>query len=257
MYLTREDIVEVLKHMKSFENDLNNVYQSRDYNFRDNMGRRNALMSIAQEREVAKVLRKKFDNVVEDGAPGKPDIFIDDTQTELECKLTSGSKSKGSRVYALQTDWETLCNKESLDYLYIIANKEFDKFCVLFFEGLTSDDFFPPSNGSRGKSRMNKSKGMAKATCLVGDFFNHNEKYINKIASETIEEFTSHQKKMRDLWIKYDSIPVNSKVDAKTKMLIAQNKESESHRKKIKILKDRKDYWEFGSKRYRFILEDV
>ena len=166
MYLTREDIVEVLKNMQSFESDLNAVYQSRGYDFRTNTGRRNALISVSQESETAKVLRKKFEEVIEDGAPGKPDIYIKDIDTELECKLTSGSKSKGSRVYALQTDWETLCNKGQLDYLYIVANKEFDEFCVLFFEGLTSDDFFPPANGSRGKSRMNKTNAMQKCTCL-------------------------------------------------------------------------------------------
>ena len=195
--MTREDIVEVLHSMKSFEQDLNAVFADRGYNLRENTGRRNALLSVAQENETARVLKKKFKNVVRDGAPGKPDIYIGDIKTELECKLTSGSKSKNTISYQLQTDWETLCAKGKLDYLYIISNKEFDSFCVLLFEGLTKDDFFPPSNGSRGKSRMNKGKAMKKATCLVGDYRNHNDIFINKIVSKSIDELEKHVKKMR------------------------------------------------------------
>ena len=78
MYLSREDIVKVLSEMKSFESDLNNAFAKRGYDFRSNTGRRNALMSVAQEVETAKVLREKFKKVIEDGAPGKPDIFIVD-----------------------------------------------------------------------------------------------------------------------------------------------------------------------------------
>ena len=100
MYLTKDDIVEVLHQMKDFENELNNTFEKRGYNFRKNTGRRNALLSVAQEREVAKVLQKKFKSVIEDGAPGKPDIFIEDINKELECKLTSGSRSGKSITYA-------------------------------------------------------------------------------------------------------------------------------------------------------------
>ena len=256
MYLTREDIISALKEIKSFENDLNEVYAHRGYNFRENTGRRNALISIAQEREVAKILRRKFKDVIEDGSPGKPDIYIKDIQTELECKLTSGSKSKGSRVYSLQTDWETLCQKESLDYLYIIANKEFDQFCVLHFESLTPDDFFPPANGSRGKSRMNKTNAMRKVKCLVGDYTVHNEVYLNKIHLETMDEFNSYQVKMRDLWKVYEGINPDN-VNKIKEVKNEKNKLTSAHRKKVKTLSGRAKYWQTSPKRFRFIFEQV
>ena len=119
--------------MKSFESDLSAVFSDRGYNFRSNLGRRNALLSVSQEREVARVLRKKFKRVIEDGAPGKPDIYIEDIDKELECKLTSGTRSGGSVTYALQTDWDTICQKKKLDYLYFIVDEKFENFCVLFF----------------------------------------------------------------------------------------------------------------------------
>ena len=256
LYLTRDDIIEALNEMRDFESALNDVYSERGYNFRENTGRRNALVSVSQERAIANVLRKKFKSVIEDGAPGKPDIFIDDTQTELECKLTSGSKSKSSKVYSLQTDWETLRNKGSLDYLYIVANKEFDSFCVLFFEGLTPEDFFPPANGSRGKSRMNKGKAMKKVTCLFGNYLNHNENHINKITQDSMKSFENHQKKMRDLW---EKLSCYSDVDSNKKHKInkMRTNETSAYRKKLRKFVERREYWEQAPKRYKFIFEKV
>ena len=73
LYLTNEDITEVLSELTKFESELSEVFTSRGYDFRSNTGRRNALISVAQEREVAKVLAKKYKEVINDGAPGKPD----------------------------------------------------------------------------------------------------------------------------------------------------------------------------------------
>ena len=256
MYLTKEDIVEVLQQMKNFEKDLNSVFSDRGYNFRTNLGRRNALLSVSQEREVAKVLRKKFERVIEDGAPGKPDIYIEDIDKELECKLTSGSRSNGSVSYALQTDWATICHKQKLDYLYFIVDEPFDSFCVLFFEGLTPDDFFPPASGSRGKSRMNKTKAMKKAKCLVGDFMNHNDKYINDITSLNMKEFETHITKMRKYWEDYKGVGPN---DIITKKAITDKKylETARHQKSVEKLSKRMKYWSESPKRYKFILAAV
>ena len=117
-----------------FEQDLNNVFASYGYSFRNNLGRRNALLSNAQEHEIAEALRSTFKSVIEDGRPGKPDVVIQDINKELECKLTSGHGKNKS--YSLQTDWATLKKKGKLDYVYMIADESFSKFCVLFFEGL-------------------------------------------------------------------------------------------------------------------------
>ena len=67
MYLTRQDALEIVQRLKSFESDLNEAFTKRGYSLRDNTGRRNALISIAQERETAEVLRKRFKDVIEDG----------------------------------------------------------------------------------------------------------------------------------------------------------------------------------------------
>jgi len=253
LYLTKEDVVEVLHQMKNFEKDLNTVFSDRGYNFRTNLGRRNALLSVSQEREVAKVLRKKFESVIEDGSPGKPDIYIEDINKELECKLTSGSRSKGSISYALQTDWDTICQKKELDYLYFIVDEKFENFCVLFFEGLTPDDFFPPASGSRGKSRMNKSKAMKKAKCLVGDYMNHNEKWVNDLTKISMKEFENHLATMRKYWGDYNLL----KGTKKNAIVEKKNIETIRHQKAVAKLSKRMKYWTESPKRYKFILNPV
>jgi hypothetical protein len=45
---------------------------------------------------------------------------------------------------------------------------------------LTTDDFFPPASGSRGKSRMNKAKAMKKCQALHGRFLNKRKIMIQK-----------------------------------------------------------------------------
>ena len=256
MYLTKEDVVEILKRIQSFENDLNSVFSKRGYDLRNNLGRRNALISLAQERETANVLRQKFKNVIEDGAPGKPDIYIADIKKELECKLTSGSKSKSSVSYSLQTDWETLCNKKTLDYMYILANADFKKFCVLFFEGLTPDDFFPPASGSRGKSRMNKTKAMKKVIVLHGGVINNNNVYLEKIKLETNQEFKDHMLKMRNY--NAEELKLKSTQNYRREE-IKKIKENEiiRHRKKIKKLSDRRLYWSNSPDKFKMLFEEL
>ena len=192
-YLTPQLTKEVIGRLKTFENELCEVFNRYGYNLRDNLGRRNQLVSQAQEKEFARSLRKVYKEVIEDGAPGKPDIFIVDIQKELECKLTSGSGK--SKTFSLQTDWETLKNKGSLDYLYMLTTPDFEGFCVLFFKGLTTDDFYPPASGSRGKSRMNKAKAMKKCQALHGSFINKTKLMLQKWAiRKGVTEIEKNQK---------------------------------------------------------------
>lgn len=202
MYLTKPMIREALTRVQTFEHDLDNLFASYDYSLRTNLGRRNALCSQAQEKELARVLAKTFETVIQDGAPGKPDIFIGDINKELECKLTSGNRGR-SVSYSLQTDWATLEKKGSLDYLYVLCDEDFEKFCVLYFKDLTTDDFFPPANGSRGKSRMKKSAAMKKAVCLHGDFVTQNENYINSYTERITENVDEYIRKVVILSQKY------------------------------------------------------
>jgi hypothetical protein len=256
MYLTKEDTRQILKNIQSFENDLNDVFEVRGYNLRNNLGRRNALISLAQERETADQLRKHFKEVIEDGAPGKPDIFIKDINKELECKITSGSKTKGSPSYSLQTDWETLCNKKSLDYMYIIAKPDFENFCVLFFEGLTPDDFFPPASGSRGKSRMNKTKAMKKVKCLVGDYQCHNDRHIENIQLEMREEISKHVFRMRVLNERYDKTSESATAKRKEISTLVDNQYDRFFKKWDK-LESKLSYWKESPKRYKFIFDKI
>jgi hypothetical protein len=89
----------------------------------------------------------------------------------------------------------------------VIADPEFAEFAVLFFEGLTVDDFRVPSNGSRGKAQMYKHKGMKKCQVLVGKAINNREKYLQSIREALADPATpsskrTNLKKRRDYWKK-------------------------------------------------------
>ena len=252
VYITKDDAREILSRMKGFESDLRGVYENWEYDFRENLGRRNALVSMAQEAETARVLSKKFRGVMADGAPGKADITIGEIDSELECKLTSGSRSGNSVTFDFRTDWETICNKGKLDYVYILADESFEKFAFLFFEGLTPDDFFAPASGSRGKSRMNKEKGMKKCTPLFGNFVKRNDAYIDALNVDIKEATAKFKNRMYDLLNRSVSTP---KKRERVRKLIA----SEMNRldKKMTKLQEKISYWEDTPDSFTFILESL
>ena len=255
MYLTKSMVKEALRNVQTFERELDNLFASYDYDLRDNLGRRNALCSQAQEKELAKVLSKTFESVIQDGAPGKPDIFIGDINKELECKLTSGNRGK-SVSYSLQTDWATLEKKGSLDYLYVLCDEEFEKFCVLFFKDLTTDDFFPPASGSRGKARMKKSSAMQKVVCLHGGFRTKNEEYINTYSERISSNLDDYVKKIITLQNKYindfnapsDGFDIYNKFKNKLESTLFNNLENQ-----VKKL----NYWKDVDPKYSFILTSL
>jgi len=253
MYLTKEMIREALANVQTFEHELDNLFASYDYSLRDNLGRRNALCSQAQEKELAKVLSKTFESVIQDGAPGKPDIYIGDINKELECKLTSGNRSS-SVSYSLQTDWATLKNKGSLDYLYVLCDEEFEKFCVLYFKDLSIDDFYPPANGSRGKSRMKKSAAMKKAVCLHGSFTTQNEKNIKNYLSKANVAIDGHLKNIADLQKDYFKYRGESSTGS---IINTRDKLTSGLTKKIINISEKIDYWTNADPRYSFILEPL
>lgn len=255
MYITRKDVLEVIKGMQKFESSLIDLYSQYSYDLHENIGRRNILLSTVQEKETARVLSKKFSKVLCDGSPGKPDVVICDIEKELECKLTSGSHSKGSVSYALQTDYATIQNKEKLDYLYIIASDDFSGFCAIFFEGLTAEDFFPPASGSRGKSRMRKEKAMKKATALVGDIINVAEDRVLKIEAEIIGKQAEKNERINQLTERYNNTSENAVKKRESITQIIFN-EVARYDKSIKKLKEKKVYWEVNSM-FSFNLEKV
>jgi len=255
MYITREDVLEVLGQMQDFESRLASLFEDYDYNLRDNLGRRNMLLSAVQEKETARVLRKTYIKVESDGAPGKPDVVICDIDKELECKLTSGSKSGGHISFSLNTDYATLKNKGSLDYLFILSNDNFDKFCVIFFEGLTIDDYFPPASGSRGKSRMRKQTAIKKATFLVGDVDNLADAQIEKIDFELNEREQELNYRLVCLKSKLNATSLNAKV-AREQISNVINNETTRYNIAIEKLISRRKYW-VDNPKYSFQFEEV
>jgi len=175
--------------MQYFHDRQHELHLHFDIDFVTNTGRRNIIMSAAQEEFFAREIGKSLKDVIVDGRTGKADIFVGELNRELECKLTTPNGTTGA--ISFNTDYETLLSKGSLDYLYVIVSADFNKFCVLHFAGLTVDDFRPPYAGARGKSAMIKSKGMQKCEVLWGAVETQNgrsvERFETELASRTLK----------------------------------------------------------------------
>lgn len=192
--VNRTMALEACVAMKSFHSELVELYNNHGMNLAANRGRRNILMSAPMEHFLAESIKSAFPNVVCDGKTGAADITVysQSGPIEIECKLTSPHQSSGS--IAFQTDHDTLVNKGSLDYVYIIADEDFEAFCVIYFQGLTIDEFRDISPGARGKVQMYKWAGMKKAKVLVGEAISSNDVKIKKITDASkikIEEKTA------------------------------------------------------------------
>lgn len=177
-YVDREiavNLVQKLRHYFIAQKELQGRF---GIDIMSDQGRRNIILSHAQEQFLCEELKNKFSCVRVDGRAGASDIYIGDIERELECKITSMSPKTGA---LLKTDYNTLMRKGKLDYIYVITDGEdFDKFAVIFFKDLTVDDFCPPANGSRGKTIMKRSLGMAKAKFIIGNLKTTSDKIREK-----------------------------------------------------------------------------
>ncbi len=194
-YLNSKDTVNALGRMITFESQLDKLFENFNLNLRENSGRRNMLLSQAQEVFFANILEEKGYDVTCSGKTGEPDIVINSLGKELECKMTSAKKNS----WPLQCDYATLQKKGSIDFLYVLCNENFERFAVLLFENLNVDDFYPPAAGSRQKSRMNKSNAMRKCTVLHGSVLDKREKFIYRYASDLNELAHRRDERMRSL----------------------------------------------------------
>jgi hypothetical protein len=199
-YLTPNMAREAIKIMKNFHDDIVDVYDRNGMDLLDNLGRRNIVMSQAQEKFFAAELSKSHEGVIEDGRTGQPDIVIGSLNKELECKLTSRHRSG---AISFQSDFETLQNKKSLDYLYVIASEDFNKFAVLHFLELTVDDFRSLSPGARGKVAMYKHKGMKKCNVLLGDVRSLNTRHIERLKKKLDDHCSPSERKKMFKSLKY------------------------------------------------------
>jgi len=253
MYLKRNMIVNTILKINEFKQRLELLYNDFDIDVNENTGRRNALLSSIQEKVLSDELSLVFEEVENDGSPGKPDILIGQIDTELECKLTSGS-GKTSRSYSLQTDYATIQNKESLDYLYIVTNKDMTEYAALYFEKLTADDFCDPPETARGKARMNKKVAFEKATPIVGGFTNLNEDYIETYNQRIEELKIDHNNKIQSYYYDISSYLYKSKMES---FIYHVNREYDSYNSKEQKLKDKIMLWKSKDKSYSINFEPI
>jgi len=177
-YISKSHVQHALHLMKDFHEDLKRLHQNYNLCMLENTGRRNILMSAAQEEFFAQALSSTFESVDNNGKTGEPDILIGELNKELECKITTPTPKGGIN---LQTDYATLAKKGQLDFLYVIADREFEKFVVLHYDCLTTDEFSVPSRTSRGKAKLIKHAAEPKCNVLWGNVVSKNEIELAKL----------------------------------------------------------------------------
>lgn len=205
-YLTEEMSRAAVFNMQQFYKGLVEVYRKVGIDITQDLGRRNMLMSSVQEHMFAQEIAKLYKGVRSDGRTGEADIMIESINTELECKLTTPRANGG---VSLQTDWSTLSQKGTLDYLYVIADATFDKFAVLHFIGLATDDFHPVAPGARGRAKMNKAKAMSKCRILMGDVIDMSELNLRKARRRITECRPSQKTRLEQLYKSVDHWSAN------------------------------------------------
>jgi len=207
-YLTEASALEAVEKIISFSGEVDELYHRHDISVTDDVGRKNILLSAAQEKFFAQALQRAGYECSVDGKTGEPDILVkvNGAWRELECKVSCRSK-KGT--WQLQTDERTLENKGSCDFLYLLFNRSHTEVAVLFFENLTSDDFHKASSSSRGKARMKKYSAFKKCTPLIGAITDKKEEYLRSYKSKYKRATTINMKnKIRDkisMWESKDS----------------------------------------------------
>ncbi len=249
-YLNRESAIVALQRMRDFENSIEKCFQDAGLSLRSNLGRRNGVISGAQESFFAEEINRFGVAAKVDGRTGEPDISLTDMGRELECKLTSGCGG----TWSLQTDYSTLKRKESLDYLYVLASPCFDKFAVLHFSDLSVDDFHPPAPGSREKARMRKDVAMERCNPLVGQVINRNHKMIESIESQV--EIVSLERDARILELKKREAGTRTQ-HQKNKISGILERETARYDKKLLNLFDRINYWKEASAQFSIELEEI
>lgn len=180
-YLFQDDAVNAIHGLKSFHADLELLFKKHGMNLESNPGRRNVILSQAQEEFFAKELSKRYTDVVADGKTGMPDIMIGELGIELECKLTSPMKGGALN---LQADEFSVSDEKPKDFLYVI-NRDMKEFAVLHFIGLTKSDFIVPnSSRSKGKMRLSKSRAFKKCHVLLGNIENRTDRLLEQAKEE-------------------------------------------------------------------------
>tara|TARA_B100000161_G_C33518215_1_gene399802 strand:+ start:46 stop:711 length:666 start_codon:yes stop_codon:yes gene_type:complete len=192
-YLDRDSSVEAIKNISSLFNDVTDVYEKYGININRDVGRKNILISAAQEHFFANAIASVVGECSNDGRTGMADIVIGSLDDrEVECKVVCRGKT-GS--WSLQADKATLERKGSCDFLYLLFDRTHENTAVLLFENLVPDDFYDPAPGSRGKARLKKSSAFKKCKALVGGFENKRMKFLERYQDEVANSTTQSQKR--------------------------------------------------------------
>lgn len=202
--IDRNTAIVAITKMAQFHEELKSLFNHHGLNLLSDLGRRNTLLSSAQEKFFSDGLRENGFSVKSDGRPGQPDITVHDItgtgEIEIECKLTTRNSQGG---IILQTDYMTLQKKGALDYLYVISDAEFEKFAVLYFKGLTIENFRVPATGSRGKAGMLKHTCHDKCTVLYGGYHRLNDRHVNKIQADLACDITKKKRERLEKKLEY------------------------------------------------------
>ena len=201
-YITRQDAVNAIVKLKEFHRELDELYLKHGISLESNAGRRNVVLSQAQEEFFAHEISKRYSDVVADGKTGRPDIFLGQLGIELECKLTSPLKD-GS--VTMQAD-ENSVDEKPKDFLYVVANG-MNEFAVFHFVGLTRDDFSKSGSArSKGKVRLMKNRAYPKCRILIGGMDNRKTRMIetitdslSKVSNRAVKKAESLRKRL-EFW---------------------------------------------------------
>jgi len=192
-YITRQDAISALTKLKDFHRELDQLYLRYGISLESNSGRRNVVLSQAQEEFFAAEIAKRYDDVVANGKTGQPDIVLGQLGVELECKLTSPSNSG---QVTMQAD-EYSVSDVPKDFLYVVSD-EMQRFAVFHFVGLTREDFSKsPGARSKGKVRLLKSRAQPKCRILVGGMENRKSRMIESI-TDSLETVSVRARKKAD-----------------------------------------------------------
>ena len=197
--ISHEIAINAIRKMISYNKDLTLTMSKYNIDFGDNVCRRNAILSESQEKFFAEELTRHGIEATSDGHVGQADIILlkdGKPYYEIECKLTS-EKSAGG--FSMQTDAETIENKGKLDYLYLLTNRSFDKFALLYFHQLDRYDFSDDSTGSRGKVKMIKHRAMKKCIPILGDVIDNRISYIERLRDKVDDTLTYQQRRINEI----------------------------------------------------------
>tara|TARA_A200000159_G_scaffold87760_1_gene81275 strand:- start:1214 stop:1879 length:666 start_codon:yes stop_codon:yes gene_type:complete len=205
-YLDRAGSVKAIKNISDLFCEISDVYKEHGIDINRDVGRKNILISAAQEHFFAEAIAGVVGECSNDGRTGMADIIIESLDNkEVECKVLCQGKTG---AWQLQTDKATLEKKGSCDFLYLLFDRTHENTAVLLFENLIPDDFYDPAPGSRGKARLKKSTAFKKCKALVGGYSNKREQYLERYRKDISAAKTVTQKKKAEqkwsLWYNKD-----------------------------------------------------